>query len=105
VLGSVLAYQLGIGAMVGAMDLANTWLNAQPRLVDLALVLAPLLGLLVAVVPLLRIDIREALEGGREASVSIRLRLLNLVVGIVALVVATLLVWHIVAESMLHAGS
>ncbi len=103
VLGSLLAYQLGIGAVTQAMESANSWLAAQPRIVDLALVLAPLLALLVAVVPLTRLELRQG-EGGREVTVAIRLKLLNLAVGIVALAIGALLVWHIVVESVLQAG-
>ncbi len=103
VLGSLLAYQLGIGAANLAMESANSWLAAQPRIVDLALVLAPLLALLVAVVPLVRLEVRQG-EGGREATIAIRLKLLNLAVGIVALAVGALLVWHIVVESVLQVG-
>lgn len=104
VAGSLLAYQLGIGEMVATMESANAWLNAQPRVVDLVLVLAPLLGLLVALVPLVRLDLRPAADG-REALVAVRLRPLNVAVAAVALLVGGLLVWHILAESILLGGA
>jgi hypothetical protein len=103
VLGSLLAYQLGIGAFGSAMESANAWLAGQPRIVDLVLVSAPLLALLVAVVPLARLELRQG-QSGREAVIAIRLRLVNLAVGVVALAVGALLVWHIVVESVLRVG-
>lgn len=104
VVGSLLAYQLGIGAVNLAMESVNSWLAAQPRIVDLVLVLAPLLALLVAVVPLVRLELRQG-ESGREVMIAIRLKLLNLAVGVVALAVGALLVWHIVVESVLQVGA
>lgn len=103
VLGSLLAYQLGIGALGAAMESANAWLAGQPRIVDLALVLAPLLALLVAVVPLVRLELRQG-QSGREAVIAIRLRIANLAVGVIAVAVGALLVWHIVVESVLRVG-
>lgn len=101
--GSLLAYQLGIGAFVGSMDSANAWLNAQPRIVDLLLVLAPALALLVAVLPLVRLQL-SAGDGG-EILIGIRPRLLNVAVGLIALIVGGLLISHIVAESVLQVGA
>jgi hypothetical protein len=101
-IGSLLAYQLGIGALSNAMDSANAWLNAQPRLVDLLLVLAPAIALLIAVLPILRVNVSSG-DGG-EVQVGLRLRWLNLLVGLVALAAGGLLVWHIVWESVLQVG-
>lgn len=100
VIGSMLAYQLGIGT--AAMDSANAWLNAQPRLIDLLLVLAPAIALVLAIVPLLRLDLSSG--NGGELLVGVRLRRLNVLVSLIALAVGGLLVWHIVWESVLQVG-
>ena len=100
--GSLLAYQVGIGAFTTAMDAANAWLNAQPRLIDLLLVLAPAIALLLALVPLLRLDLSSG--NGGEVLLGVRLRRLNVLVGLIALAVGGLLVWHIVWESVLQVG-
>ena len=102
-IGSLLAYQLGIDAFARAMDSANAWLNAQPRWVDLVLVLAPALALCLAVVPILKVNVSKS-EGG-EVQLGLRLRWLNLAVGLVAVAVGGLLVWHIVWESVLQVGA
>jgi len=103
VLGSLLAYQLGLGALTTAMDAANTWLQAQPRIVDLLLVIAPLAAALLALVPLVRIQLRNA-EGEHELGLTLRLRWINLIVAAFGVAIGALLVWHIVWESVLEAG-
>lgn len=104
VIGSLLAYQLGVASVQGTMDAANAWLAAQPPIVDLLLVTAPGVALLAAVAPLLRVELRQA-DGGREAVVAVKLRALNVAIGLLALAVGGLLVWHIVAESVLQTGA
>jgi hypothetical protein len=103
VFGSLLAYQLGFSAFVAAMDSASSWLQAQPRFVDLLLVLAPVAAALLALLPLLRIQLRNA-DGERELGLTLRLRWLNLLVAFIGLAVGALLVWHIVWESVLQVG-
>ena len=102
VVGSLLAYQLGIGMFTSAMDSATAWLNAQPRLIDLVLILAPALALMIALLPVVKVNLSSG-DGG-EVQVGVRLRWLNLVVGLLALAIGGLLVWHIVWESVLRAG-
>jgi hypothetical protein len=102
VIGSLLAYQLGIGIFANAMDSVTTWLNAQPRLVDLVLVAAPALALLIALLPILKVNLSSG-DGG-EFQVGVRLRWFNLLVGLIALAIGGLLVWHIVWESVLQVG-
>lgn len=104
VVGSVLAYQLGVDSLRGSMEAVNDWLASQPRIVDLLLVLAPAAALLAAVVPVLSVELRNS-ESGREAVIAIRLQALNLLISMLALAVGGLLVWHILAESVLHAGA
>jgi hypothetical protein len=104
VVGSILAYQLGVTSIQSAMDAANGWLATQPRILDLLLVLAPAAALLLAVAPLLRVDLRDA-ETGRQAVVAIRLRALNLITSVLALAVGGLLLWHFLAESMVRAAA
>jgi hypothetical protein len=104
VLGSLLAYQLGISPLRPTMESVNGWLAAQPRIVDLLLVLAPGLALLAAAAPLLRLEFQQASDG-RQAVVAVRLRVLNLVISLLALAVGSILVWHIVSEAVLQTGA
>jgi hypothetical protein len=103
VTGSLLAYGLGISAFIGTMESANAWLTSQPRFVDLLLVLAPAVALLVAVVPLVRLELTTGKDG--EIVIGVRMRALNVIVGLLALIVGAFLVSHIVAESVLQAGA
>jgi hypothetical protein len=84
------------------MEAVNAWLNAQPRFLDLLLVIAPAVALLLALVPLLRLELTTG-KGG-ELVLGLKLRALNVAVGLIALAVGGLLVAHIVAESVLQAG-
>ena len=102
VVGSILAYQLGFQGLIGPMESASALLNGQ-RFLDLALVISPAIALLLALVPLVRLDVRSG-EFGREAVVGLRLKAANVAVGLVALAVGGLLVWHIVLESVLELG-
>lgn len=103
VVGSVLAYQLGMSALQIQMEAVNQWLSSS-RLLDLLLVLAPVVALALAVAPLVRFQFRND-ESGHEAVLGIRLRLANVIVGAVALALGGMLVWHIVVESVMQAGA
>jgi hypothetical protein len=76
---------------------------ARWRIVDLLLVAAPLVAFVAALAPLLRFGV-ERRDGALEAVVAVRGRLLNVIVGGVALLLAGLLVWHIVVESVMQVG-
>jgi hypothetical protein len=102
VTGSLLAYELGIGPVMPAMDSFSAWLGSQPPVVDLLLVVAPALALAVALAPVLRLHLPTDRS---ELTVGVRLRWVNLVAAVIALVVGGLLVWHIVAEAVLEAGT
>ena len=104
VVGSLLVYQLGIGALQQPMDSLNAWLSTAPRFVDLLLVLSPAIALCIAAAPLLRFDVTSD-TSGREAHLGVRLRAANVVVGLLALGIGVVLVWHIVSESVLQAGA
>jgi hypothetical protein len=104
VFGSLLVYQLGLSAFDSAMESASSWLQAQPRFVDLLLVLAPLAAACVALVPLVRVELRTVESGRRELGMTLRLRWINLLVAAIGLAVGALLVWHIVWESVLQVG-
>ena len=54
VVGSILAYQLGVASLHPPMDAANRWL-AGSRLADMALMLAPVVALLLAVLPMVQL--------------------------------------------------
>jgi hypothetical protein len=85
------------------MESANSLLNGQ-RLLDLVLVVSPAIALLLAIVPLVRLDFRST-ELGREAVVGLRLRAANVAVALIALAVGGVLVWHIVFESVMELGA
>ena len=103
VIGSMLAYQLGVDALRGPLESINSWL-ATRRLADLALVVSPAVALALALAPLVRLDLRVG-DGGHEAVFGIRLRLANVVVAVLAIAIGSLLLWHIVFESVMEAGA
>jgi hypothetical protein len=102
VVGSLLAYQFGVEGLRSPIDSVNQFLAGR-RIIDLALVISPAIALVLAVAPLVRLDLRDG-GSGREAVVGIRLRLANVLVGATALVIGALLVWHIVVESVMEVG-
>jgi len=99
---SLLGYELGISAVRGVIEPVSEAMNRW-RVVDLLLVAAPPLAFVAAVAPLIRFGV-ERRDGAYEAVVAVRTRLLNVVIGLVALLLAGLLVWHIVVESVLQLG-
>lgn len=96
VAGSILAYQLGVDSLLPPMESISDAL-ATVRFIDVALVLLPAVALLLAVMPLARFELRDG-DAGREAVVGVRLRLANVSVGLTALAIGALLVWHGVAS-------
>jgi hypothetical protein len=100
---SLFAYELGFSGLRGAIESVSAVL-ARWRVVDLLLVAAPGIALLAALAPLVRFG-TERRDGGLEAVVAVRARPLNIVIGLLALALASLLVWHIVVESVLQAGA
>ena len=102
VCASLLAYELGVDAVRGAIEPVSEAM-ARWRIVDLLLVAAPPLAFVAALAPLIRFGV-ERRDGALEAVVAIRGRLLNVVIGVVALMLAGLLTWHIVVESVLQLG-
>ena len=103
VVSSLLAYELDLTAVrdfVGPIQAALT----SARAVDLLLVLAPALAAMAAIAPLLRLG-WERRDGTLQAVVTVRALALNVVVGMLAIGLGGLLVWHIVVESVLQAGA
>jgi hypothetical protein len=100
---SMLTYQLGLTGLAGVMDPVNLWLDGQ-LLLNLLLVAAPVVAVLLAVAPLISVQLRSA-DSGREAVLGLRLKWLNVAVGLLALLVGALLVGHIVFESLLEMGA
>ena len=99
---SILTYQLGVTGLASVADPLNSWLDSQ-RFLDLLLVIAPAMAVLLAAVPLLRLSVSTE-DGDQLATIGIRLRVANVVVGVVALLTGALLVGHIVAEAVLQVG-
>ncbi len=100
---SVIGHELGFAAVASVVDPIIASVTA-PRVVDLALVGAPVVALALAVLPLL--DLR--LESGDEGpTVTLRLRALtaNVVVAGLSLLAGAILIGHIVAESVLGSGA
>lgn len=102
VVGSLLAFQLGIQALVGPMESAAALLNGV-NFLDLLLVIAPALALALAILPLVRLDVRMS-EAGREVVVGLRLRAANVLVGLTALAIGLILVWYFLTEAAIEAG-
>jgi hypothetical protein len=100
---SVLAYELDLRPfrllVEPTMDALTKW-----RFIDLLLVAAPPLAAIAALAPLVRVGIGRR-AGTLEAVVTIRALALNVFVAFVALVLAGMLIWHIVVESVLQAGA
>lgn len=100
--GSLLAYELGVDAVRGMME-SVTSAMASWRIVDLLLVAAPPLAFLAALAPLVRLGV-DRRDGALEGVIAVRARLPNVAIGLVALLLAGMLVWHIVVESVLQVG-
>ena len=103
VASSLLAYELDLTAVrdfVAPIQAALTSVRA----VDLLLVLAPALAAFAALAPLLRLG-WERRDGTWEAVLTVRALALNVAVGLVAIGLGGVLVWHIVVESVMQAGA
>ena len=66
--------------------------------------LAPALAAVAAIAPLLRLG-WERRDGTLQAVVTVRALAPNVAVGLLAIGLGGLLVWHIVVESVLQAGA
>jgi len=100
---SVIGHELGVSAVAAVVDPVIEAVTA-PRVVDLALVLAPLAAFALAVLPLLDARLEQG-DDGRMLAVRVRALPINLAVGALAVLLGAALVAHIVAESVLHAGA
>lgn len=101
--GSLLAYGIGLSSARTLMDPLGAALDGFP-LLDAALVLAPPLALLTALLPLLRLE-RGSPGGAGGLQLVVRLRAANLVVIAVALALVATLAWYFVWEVALGLGS
>ena len=100
---SLLGHELGLGAVAAFVD---PWIARidTVRPLDLALVIAPLLAFLVAIVPLLDLRIER---DGQASVVAVRVHAVtwNLIVATLAVLVGAALIGHIVTESVLRVGA
>lgn len=111
VVGSLLAYELAVPGVERGLAPLLAAVNAV-RVIDLAIVVAPAVALLVAMLPLVRIGVERGgeLDGqpGFAAApslvVGVRLVWANVAVALLALVIGGLLAGHIVTEAVLEAG-
>jgi hypothetical protein len=103
VVSSLLSYELGLTAVRDVAAPIQAALTSV-RLLDLFLVLAPALATVAAIVPLLRLG-WERRDGTVQAVLTVRALTLNLLVGLLAIVVGGVLVWHIVVESVMSTGA
>jgi hypothetical protein len=100
---SLIGHELGVTAVATLTDPLVAWLDTV-RVLDLALVMAPLVAFVLAVLPLL--DLRlERVEGTPGIALRLRTSTANLVVAAVALLTGAALVGHIVTESVLRVGA
>ena len=99
---SLIGHELGFTAVASVIDPIIVSVTA-PRIVDLALVSAPLVALALAVLPLLDLRI-ESVGGGPTLTLRIRALTANVLVATMALLLGVLLIGHFVAESMLRSG-
>jgi hypothetical protein len=100
---SVLGHELGLSAVAAAFDPVVIWIDTV-RPLDLALVVAPLVAFLLAVLPL--VDLRiERDDRGSALALRVHAISTNLAVAAIALLVGAALVAHIVTESVLRIGA
>jgi hypothetical protein len=103
VAASLLAYELDLQPVRLVVEPIMAVL-ARWRPIDLLLVAAPPLAAIAALAPLVRVGLQRR-GGTLEAVVTIRALALNVFVTLAAMGLAGVLVWHIVVESVLHAGA
>jgi hypothetical protein len=94
---------VALSALTTVPNPLNNLLNSQ-RVADLLLVISPAVAALFAGVPLVRLGV-DRVEGSSELSLSVRLRAANVVVVVLALGIGSLLVVHIVFESVMRLGA
>jgi hypothetical protein len=102
VTSSLLAYELDLIPVREFAAPIQAAMTSVPS-ADLLLVLAPALAASAAIAPLLRLGWARR-DGTLQAVVTIRALALNLAVGLVAIGLGGVLVWHVVVETVLHAG-
>jgi len=100
---SLIGHELGFTAVASVVDPIIVRVTT-PRIVDLALVGAPLAALALAVLPLLDVRVESDPEG---PTLTLRVRALtaNVIVAALTSLLGALLVGHIVAESVLGGGA
>ena len=100
---SLIGHELGFTAVASFVDPIIVSVT-KPRVVDLALVGAPLIALVLAALPMVDLRVESDPEG---PTLTLRVRALtaNVIVATMALLVGALLVGHIVAESVLGTGA
>lgn len=96
-------YQLARVGLLELVDSLQLMLNTN-RAADLLVVLLPALAALTAAVPLIRLGYTRV-DGVAQASLSVRLRALNIVIVVAALAIGCLLVGHILFESVMQVGA
>lgn len=99
---SLIGHELGVSAVASVVDPLIVTLTAA-RVVDLALVVAPLVGLVLAALPLLDARLEHG-DGGRLIAVRVRALPANLAVAGMALLLGAALAAHVVAESVRVGG-
>jgi hypothetical protein len=102
VLGSFLAYQLDVPGLYSALDPILRTMTG-PRFIDLFLLAAPFVAFGLAVMPLLGWS-ASRVDGEPRLALQVRLRPVNLVVVVLAVLVGGFLVGHILIETVLEAG-
>jgi hypothetical protein len=98
-----LPYQIARAGLDGFVNSLQSWLNTN-RLADLLLITLPAVAAFCAGVPLVRLGMTRA-GGSSEVSLSVRLRVVNVAVVLLALAIGGLLVGHIVFESVMQIGA
>ncbi|MEP7360486.1 MAG: hypothetical protein ABI744_02795 [Chloroflexota bacterium] len=106
VVGAVVLLPTVLFIALSALAISNPFGDqfTSQRYLDLALLLAPALAALLAALPLVRVSYTPA-DGGPVATLSVRLRAVNMVVVITGLGITCLLVGHVLFESVLRLGA
>lgn len=99
---SIIGYELGVSAVAQAIDPVITSITSV-RAIDLGLVVAPLVGFALAMLPAMYLRL-DSDPSGRAFSLRIHAMSANLVVGALALLLGLVLIAHIVTESVVRVG-
>ncbi len=100
---SIIGHELGFTAVARAVDPVVA-LIGEARAVDLAVVVAPGIAFVLAVLPLASLRLDRG-DGGPTLALTMRSVPANLAIALLSMVIAAVLVAHAMSEAALHVGA